>query len=183
MGAKTYRIAALRHRCYTPSVCLAVVLLFFAGLLGEVASIVIVASYVGGKYTLIALVVAAALGALLLMGRAAATLKAAATAWAKGEPVGEVLAMSALTGFAGVLLIIPGFLSDVIALIFLLPPMRARLAGKLVTRLRARAQVAVEKARARGIRGGGRPSGGNVIDADGVEIRDPDAPGGPPALP
>lgn len=159
--------------------CLAVVLLFFAGLIGEVASIVIVGSYVGGKYTLIALAIAAALGGLLLMGRAAATLKAAAAAWAKGEPIGEIVAASAIGALAGVLLIIPGFLTDVIALIFLMPPMRARLAGRMVARLKARAQVVIAQVRARG--GAGGPPG-HVIDTEGVEIgddvpRSPDDPG------
>lgn len=160
--------------------CLAVVLLFFAGLLGEVASIVIVASYIGGKYTLIALVVAAGLGALLLMGRAAATLRAAGAAMVKREPVGEVLAASALAAFAGVLFIIPGFLSDIFAVFLLVPQVRARFAGRMVTRLKARAVAAVDQARARGGRAG---VPGEIIDADGVEVRDPDAPGGgPPAL-
>lgn len=158
--------------------CLAVVLLLLAYVIGEIASIVILSGFVGWMYTVLAIVAGAALGSMLVMGRAAATLRDAAEALAKREPVGEMVAASALAAFAGVLLIAPGLLSDAIALILLLPPTRARLARRMAAGMRARAQIVV--AHMGGDVGGAAPGGDviDVIDVDGVERR-PAAPARP----
>ncbi len=155
--------------------CLAVVLLFFAYVIGEIASIVILGGFVGAMYTVLVLAAAAVLGSFLLMGRAAATLRAAAEAMAKREPVGELVAASALGAFAGVLLISPGLLSDALAVILLLPPTRARLAGRMAAGLRGRAQVLVAQVRGHGHGPGASApppvDAAGVIDVDGVETR------------
>jgi UPF0716 protein FxsA len=151
-------------------VCLAVVLLLLAYVIGEIASIVILSGFVGWMYTVLAIVAGAALGSMLVMGRAAATLRDAAEALAKREPVGEMVAASALAAFAGVLLIAPGLLSDAIALILLVPPTRGRLARRMAEGMRARAQVVVAHM---GVDVGPGSSPGDVIDVDGVETRAP----------
>ncbi|MCB9564445.1 MAG: FxsA family protein [Kofleriaceae bacterium] len=162
--------------------CLAVVLLFLAAVIGEIASIVIVGGMIGTLYTLLALVAGAVLGSLVLGGRAAATLRRAAEAYARSEPVGDVLMSNAIAGFAGVLFIIPGFLSDAVALILLLPPTRSRMAARMTARLRARAEVIGQSFGAGMPFPGGPPPGapfdgdalaghGGVIDVDAVEVR------------
>jgi UPF0716 protein FxsA len=154
-------------------VCLAVLLLFVAYVTGEIASIVILSGFIGGLKTIAVLGAAGVLGVFLLAGRAAATLTEAAEALAKREPVGEVVASSALAAFAGVLFIAPGVLSDVVALILLLPPTRARLAARMAAGMKARAQVIVAHARGPG---GAPPPGVDegFIDVEGVETKPSD---------
>lgn len=146
--------------------CLSIVLLFLAYVIGEVASIAILGSYLGAIYTLLVIGAGIMLGVMLLAGRAFSTLQDAAEAWSKGEEIGPIVASSALVGLAGVLFVIPGVLSDAAAIALLLPPVRRRMAGNLVGRVKAHA------VRLHPRRGGPE---GEYIDAEGVE-----RPGEPP---
>lgn len=149
--------------------CLSIFLLFVAAVIGEVASIWILGSYVGVAYTLLALVLGGMLGVMLVSGRALTTLKSAGEAWSKGEEIGPVVASGALVGLAGILFFIPGLLSDAAALVLILPPVRARMARDLVDRVKAHAVR---------LHPGGAPSRaapGEYIDVEGVEH-----PGEPP---
>jgi len=157
-------------------VCLSIVLLFVAYVIGEVASIAILGSHVGTPYTLLVLAIGVGLGVMLLAGRALATLQNAAEAWSRGEEIGQVVASSALVGLAGILFLVPGLLSDAAALVIILPPVRARMAGKLVGR------VKVHAARLRP-RGGAARGGGEYIDADAVEQPSPSSSDGSPGDP
>jgi len=87
-------------------VCLSIVLLFVAYVIGEVASIAILGSHVGTPYTLLVLAIGVGLGVMLLAGRALATLQNAAEAWSRGEEIGQVVASSALVGLAGILFLV-----------------------------------------------------------------------------
>lgn len=78
-------------------------------------------------------------------------------------PVAEVFDGLCLA-LAGVLLLIPGYLSDVLALALILPPTR-----RLLARLLARRFVVVD---GRAERGGGP----GVIDVDYREVRDDEPP-------
>jgi len=119
--------------------CLAVPLLVLAYLIGEVGSIVLLDSYTDGATALLWLLVAAGIGMALLAGRALATLRAAGVALVRGHEIGPVLAQGALVGVAGVLLIVPGLLSDAIAVALLVPAWRARAGKNLSDRVRAHA--------------------------------------------
>lgn len=147
-------------------VCLSIVLLFAAALIGEVASVAIFGSYLGIGYTLLAIAIGVGLGVMLLAGRAFTTLQDAGEAWSKGEEIGPIVASSALVGLAGILFVIPGFLSDAAAIVLILPPIRSRMAASLVGRVRAHAVRLHPRKTARG---------DEYIDADGVE-----RPGDPP---
>ena len=146
--------------------CLSIVLLFAAYVIGEVASIALLGSYLGAGYTLLVIGIGVALGIMLLAGRAFSTLQDAAEAWSKGEEIGPVVASSALLGLAGILFLVPGVLSDVAALALILPPVRGRMAASLVGRVRAHAVRLHPR---------GAPAGDEYIDAEGVEH-----PGEPP---
>jgi UPF0716 protein FxsA len=149
-------------------VCLAIVLLFGAYVIGEVASIAILGSYVGALTTVLVIVAGVMLGVMLLAGRAFSTLQNAAEAWSKGEEIGPIVASSALVGLAGILFLLPGLLSDAAALALLLPPVRARMSRNLVGRVKAHA-VRLHP------RGAGPRKEDEYIDAEGVE-----RPGDPP---
>lgn len=142
--------------------CLGVVLLGLAYVIGEIASIAILASHIGGLNTAGVLGVAGLLGVAFLAGRTFATLQDAAEAFVRSEPIGPVIARSAIGAAAGVLFIVPGLLSDAIALVLLIPPVRGRAAQRIVDKTVGRA------------RGHGHGEV-NVIDADAVE-----RPGDPP---
>jgi UPF0716 protein FxsA len=118
--------------------CLAVMLLGLAYAIGEVASIVLLGSFTDGFTTLFVLLVAGAIGLALLAGRALATLRAAGVALVKGEEIGPVIAQGALVGVAGVLFIVPGLLSDAVAIVLLVPRWRARAGKNLSDRVHAR---------------------------------------------
>lgn len=121
--------------------CLAVALLGLAFVIGEVASIATLGSYLGVWPTLAVVALAGAIGVVLLRGRAFATFQKAVEAYRRGERLGPVVASGALVGLAGVLFLTPGALSDLIALVILLPPVRAVLARRMVARIGARARV------------------------------------------
>lgn len=147
-------------------VCLSILLLFAGLVIGEVASVAIVGSYVGAPYTILAIILGVMLGVMLLAGRAFSTLQNAAEAWSKGEEIGPIVASSALVGLAGILFVIPGFLSDAAGLVLLLPPVRARMSRNLVGRVKAHAVR---------LHPGGPARRDEYIDAEGVE-----RPGDPP---
>ena len=118
--------------------CLAVMLLGLAYAIGEVASIVVLDSFTDGFTTLLVLIVGAGIGFALLAGRTIATLRAAGVALVTGEEIGPVIAQGALVGVAGVLFIVPGLLSDAVAIALLVPRWRARAGKNLSDRVHAR---------------------------------------------
>lgn len=87
----------------------------------EVYLIVQVAQIIGGWWTLAILVGEALLGAWLMRREGARAWKALNESFASGKlPSGE-LADTALILVGGVLLVLPGFVTDVFGLLFLLP--------------------------------------------------------------
>jgi UPF0716 protein FxsA len=101
---------------------------------------------------------------------------------AQSEPTKDVADGVCLLG-AGLLLVLPGFLTDALGLLLLLPPIRALAARALVRRYSGRSRVRVIKATygpsESGTTGtviGGTIVGGTVIDTEGVE-RPPQPPG------
>ncbi len=103
---------------------------------------------------------------------------------AQNTPSKEVADGVCLLG-AGLLLVVPGFLTDALGLLLLLPPIRSVVAGALVRRYSGRSNFRVIKA-TYGPAGPAGPSaasgtGGTVIDTEGVER--PPQPPGPSATP
>jgi UPF0716 protein FxsA len=83
-------------------------------------------------------------------GRAAgregfATLARARTRIEAGEVPGRELIDGVLILFAGALLVSPGFLTDVVGVLLLLPPVRAALRGATVRWLARRADVRLDR--------------------------------------
>ncbi len=144
------------------------VLLAVAGLLAELASLVLVGSYVGWLGTFGLLVVALVLGVAVLAGRGATTVRDVIMALQAGESPAPALIDGALLAFAGILLITPGFASDVVGLALLLPWVRAGSRARIQGWLRGRA--ARFHAVLRGAGDDATGGGIEVIDASGTEV-------------
>jgi UPF0716 protein FxsA len=98
---------------------------FFALLFVEIWSIIKMSDYVGGWATLVLLVAGFFFGLQLMRAQGInAMIKASQQAVQSAESPLAPLAEGIVNAFAGILLIIPGFVSDILALIILLPFVR-----------------------------------------------------------
>lgn len=130
----------------------------------EVAIFIEVARGIGILPAIAGAVIAGIAGLALWRQQGLQTLWRARETLERGRmPVAEVFDGLCLA-LAGVLLLIPGYLSDVLALALILPPTR-----RLLARLLARRFVVVD---GRAERGGGP----RVIDVDYREVRDDEPP-------
>lgn len=127
-------------------------------MLAEIAGFVWVGDRIGALMVILLVVLSAIVGAGLIRREgvnAATTLRAALRGGAAAAPAPRLFAI-----LAGVLLILPGFLSDVAALLLLLPPVSRFLAARLSERV----------LRGRGTR---PPGSGMLIEGEAAEIADP----------
>jgi UPF0716 protein FxsA len=154
------------------------VVLFLAVPLAELWVIVAVADGLGLVPTLALLLVVSVVGAWMVRVQGFGALGRIQAVLARGEmPTGE-LVDGALIILAGALLLTPGFLTDTVGLLLLIPPTRAVARGFLVRRFRSRIRVGgfgpprSERTRPPG------SSPGPVVDA---EAREPGARLDPPA--
>ena len=151
------------------------IVLFLALPLVEIGLFVTVGGWLGLWPTLALVLASAVLGVAVLRGqglRAMAGLQAAQAARGAilSNPLSP-LAHNALIMLAGMLLLLPGFLSDAIGVLLLIPPLRRGLIHLLGRALRARAVPAGFAAAP-----GRRPDpAGDWVDAEFEEIA-PDAP-------
>lgn len=141
----------------------------------EIASLLIVGSWIGVGWTLLLLLGGFVLG-LLLIGRGGREAMSAVNQAARSRQVADdAVSGGFLTVVAGVLLMIPGFLSDLAALALLLPPVRT------LVRRRMRAWAERSSAQVRVVHlGGVRPGtwaaapgsrmGGTVVDGTVVDV-------------
>lgn len=151
-----------------------------------------VAGAVGFLSALFWVVVATILGVWLVKQQGLGVLRRANEKVSRGEPPTDELVNGILLLVAGGLILAPGFLSDAVGLLLLLPPVRALLRGPLKRRFRD-GPIVISHARfVSGTFGPGGPDGGQarwggvgrggpVLDADSWE----DAGNGPdrPELP
>ncbi|HVQ17850.1 MAG TPA: FxsA family protein [Actinomycetes bacterium] len=154
-------------------------LLFVALPILEIALAILVAGQIGWAWTLLLLLALSALGVLVIRGtiRAAgeiarsATPPTAAGASASAARVGRATADAGFRLLAGVLLVIPGFLTGCAGLFLLLPPVRAlarAAAGNAMLRRYPAMQATFTRVRF-------MTSDGDVIRGEVIE---PDAPNG-----
>ncbi|MGO1075413.1 FxsA family protein [Inquilinus sp. CA228] len=153
-------------------------LLLLVPLLAEITVFIVVGRWIGVLATLVLFVAVGVIGSLLLKRQGMRALREMQAALARGEPPAEPVAHAALLVLAALLLIFPGFLSDLMALPLLLPPVRRMLIRWLGVQAKRRGGFTVWP----GGRGPGGPGpGGTVIDADYTEVkpeggRDPSLP-------
>ena len=142
----------------------------------EIAAVVAVASWLGIGWTLLLLLGLSLIGLVLLRREGSRAWRSFQLAVADGRPPGREVLDGMLVLLGAVLIVLPGFVTDVLALLCLLPFSR-RLLGRVLVGwalTRGRATVLrVSSTRGRGMDGGGRvpPGGGRVIEG---EIDPPD---------
>jgi UPF0716 protein FxsA len=130
-----------------------------AGLLAlaEVVVFVLVAGWIGVGWTLLATLATSALGWALLARQGTRALTELRERARERRPSGRALGDAGLIAVGGLLMVLPGFLGDVVGLLCLLPPTRFLVRGALgrvlVTRLPAelRGPVRVRSRRAEGV--------------------------------
>lgn len=146
-------------------------LAFVVGVIVEVAVLIAVGRWIGFWPTLLLVIVMSALGAWLLRREGRRTWQALRTALRSGQMPSREIADAVLVFVGGLLLTLPGFVSDIVGLVFVLPFTRpvARIGLEaLVARrlLAAGVQVAPGEARVRRTRDrdGGEVVEGEIID-------------------
>jgi UPF0716 protein FxsA len=152
-------------------------ILFFVGVpIAEIAVFIQAGEIIGLWPTLAAIVATAVIGAALLRAQGLATLERARRQVDQGRlPVREVFTGVCLL-LAGALLLTPGFLTDTVGFLLLVPPVRQAI-GAWIAKVffrspNSRVWVDGEEVSGAG-RNAGRPPGG-VIDADYTVVEDPD---------
>jgi UPF0716 protein FxsA len=151
---------------------LALVLIFIVLPIAELYVIIQVGEAIGVWWTLAILVADSVLGSLLLRSQGRSAWRRFNETLAAGRPPAREVLDGGLIIFGGAFLITPGFISDVIGLLLILPPTRAvfrqllvrRYSRKLVSGLASRAAP-----RARRPEGPGRPGRpGRDYDVEGT---------------
>jgi UPF0716 protein FxsA len=149
---------------------LPLVLLFVVVPIAELAVVIQVGQEIGVLWTVALLVADSILGSVLMRSQGRVAWRRFNEAVAAGKvPAREVLD-GALVMFGGLLLLTPGFLTDFLGLLLLVPPtrrlVRAALARRLVHRMVASATVR-------------RARGDDVVDGTAVDVENDRLPGGP----
>jgi len=111
---------------------LVLILLFLVAPLVELAVIVQVAGTVGVANTIGLLIAVSLLGAWLAKREGLGVLRRIQATTARGHAPSREVADGALILLAGALMIAPGFISDAIALLLLIPPTRAVFRGAVL---------------------------------------------------
>ena len=151
------------------------VIVFILVPLAELAVLIAVGDWIGLVPTLVLLLVVSVAGAWLAKREGLAAWRRFQLALAEGRMPTDEVADGAMILLAGALLLTPGFLSDVIGVLLLLPPTRA-MARRLAPRLAAR------RLRRRGGRrvvivdGTARPAGSTRVTWGQPEVGDRPAP-------
>ncbi|HYO36573.1 MAG TPA: FxsA family protein [Geodermatophilus sp.] len=159
--------------------------------LAEVVVFVLVAGWIGVGWTLLATLATAALGWALLARQGARALGELRERARQRRPSGRAVGDAGLIAVGGVLMVLPGFLGDVVGLLCLLPPTRFLVRGLLgravVSRLPVglRGPVRVRSARAEEPLGGPFGTGahasgfGRPLVIEGEVVREERSPGAP----
>jgi UPF0716 protein FxsA len=149
--------------------------LLFLGLpLAEIAGFVIVGNWLGLWPTLALVILSGVAGTVLLRVQGLSVLRQINLDGREGRVPGEAIVSGAMIVFAAVLLVIPGFLSDILGLLLFVPAFR-RMLWRLIGQ-----RVVVRSTYARGTAGRGpQPSTPQTLDLDAddyTRTSDPSSP-------
>ena len=137
---------------------LPLVLLFIVVPIAELAVLIQVGQEIGVWWTIAILIADAIVGSILMRAQGRAAWRRFNEAVAVGRvPAREVLD-GALVMFGGLLMLTPGFITDILGFALLIPPTRAAVRVVLVRRLAQRMTVAMTT----------RP--GDVVDGTAVDV-------------
>ncbi len=102
----------------------------------ELYVLISVGSVIGALPTILLTVATAVAGAALMRSQGLMTVQRLQAQVAMGEPPQQSLVEGGMILLGGMLLLIPGFITDTLGLALLVPPLRQRLAERWVRRLR-----------------------------------------------
>jgi UPF0716 protein FxsA len=143
----------------------------------ELAAIIQIGQAIGVLPTIALLIADSVLGAALMRSQGRAAWRRFNGALAEGRVPGREVMDGALVIFGGALLLTPGFLSDVLGLVLLLPPTRAIVRKVLVARYGSRLVATAASGAGSRVFGFGagrspRRAGGfdDVVDASATEV-------------
>ena len=139
-------------------------LVFILVPIAEIAVIIQVGEAIGVWWTIALLIADSVLGSMLMRSQGRAAWRRFNAAVAEGRPPAREVLDGVLVIFGGALLLTPGFLTDVLGLLFLLPPTRAVVRGLLVRRFAVRMIASVTGPR------GSRRAGPRPFDVDGTAV-------------
>ena len=107
-------------------------LLFVIMPIMEIAVLIHVGDIIGGWNTVLLVILSAMIGAYLVKREGVATLAQAQVKIAQGQVPAEEIGAGLLLLIAGVLLVTPGFITDILGLLLTLPTTRRYLASHVV---------------------------------------------------
>lgn len=160
------------------------ILMVIIGAIVEIAVWIGVAQFISGWYVFFWFILAAIIGFQLLRSSTATIMPQLQQMQLTGQMGGDsAVSRKVAVAVAGVLLIIPGLVTDVIALLMLLPPVQKALTTLLMGVMAKRQQAMMEKMM--GGMGGGQspfadmmrqmqqqaPKDSNVIDGEAHEVK------------
>ncbi|MEU6264420.1 FxsA family protein [Saccharopolyspora shandongensis] len=164
------------------------VLLLVAGVV-EIAVLVAVGQAIGVLPTVGLLIAAAVLGTWLVRWQGRRTLQEFRAAARQRRPPEKELSDGVLIAAAGLLIIMPGFLSDIAGLLCLFPPTRALLRNRMLRAAERRSKAMQDQmwlhTQQAYRRQGATAPGDDVIDGEVVSVTDDEEPtaAGPELLP
>jgi UPF0716 protein FxsA len=125
---------------------LALIALFIVVPLAELYVILKVGDAIGAVWTILLLAADSVLGSLLLRAQGRSVWRRFNDALAQGKMPHREVVDGVLVIFGGAFLITPGFLTDIVGLMLLLPPTRAVIRRTLVRRLGRRVAIGATRA-------------------------------------
>lgn len=150
-----------------------ILLSLFIGLpMVEIYVLIQVGHQIGALWTIALLIAVAALGSALLRLQGLATLAHVRAAMARGELPTEAILEGLVLLVAGVLMVTPGFVTDIAGLLCLLPPLRRAIARALGAGLMLRVQRGPGM-RPPGSNGGSSAPSQQVLEGDYRVEREP----------
>ena len=114
-------------------------LLFILMPIAEIALLLQLGDMIGGWNTVGLIIVTAFVGAYLVRQEGLSTLQKAQQKMANNEVPGKEMMEGLMLVIAGVLLVTPGFITDIIGFLFVLPLSRQLMAGQLAKQMTVRA--------------------------------------------
>jgi UPF0716 protein FxsA len=142
----------------------ALLVLFIAVPLAELYVILQVGEAIGAVWTILLLAADSVLGSLLLRAQGRTVWRRFNAALGEGRMPHREVIDGVLVVFGGAFLITPGFLTDIVGLLLLIPPTRALIRRVVVSRLGKRVAVGVVGAQGRPP----RPENGRGADVEGT---------------
>jgi UPF0716 protein FxsA len=145
---------------------LLLVLLFIVVPIAELAILIQVGQLIGIWWTIALLVADAVLGSMLARSQGRAVWRRFNTALQAGRPPAREVLDGTLVLFGGALLLAPGFLTDILGIVLLLPPSRALVRAVLVRRFMSRMVASMS-------RGPAPPRARQQYDVEGTAVDSP----------